>query len=138
MEPKDYEAWLSGGGATGTLAQKGEALFQQLGCVNCHLSNGEGRCPNLTGVFGKPQKTNVGTVIADAAYVRESILNPSAKVVEGYQNIMPTFQGIVSEEGVQQLIEYVKSLGIPASPASTTAGTTAKPPAKIATPQAPH
>jgi cytochrome c oxidase subunit 2 len=112
MEPKDYEAWLSGGGAPGgTLAQKGEALFHSLGCVNCHLSNGEGRCPNLVGVYGSHQHTNVGTVVADAAYVRESILNPSAKIVDGYQNIMPTFQGIVSEEAVEQLIEYVKSIG---------------------------
>jgi cytochrome c oxidase subunit II len=112
MEPKDYEAWLSGGGSQGgTLAQKGEALFQQLGCVNCHLTDGTGRCPNLVGVWSKPQHTNLGVVVADAAYVRESILNPSAKIVDGYQNIMPTFQGIVSEEGVQQLIEYVKSIG---------------------------
>jgi cytochrome c oxidase subunit 2 len=128
MEPKDYEAWLSGGGTSGTLAQKGQALFQQLGCVNCHLTNGEGRCPNLVGVFGRPQKTNVGVVVADAAYVRESILNPSAKVVEGYPNIMPTFQGLVSEEGVQQLIEYVKSIGPTASSPPAT-GTATKPPA---------
>jgi cytochrome c oxidase subunit 2 len=111
MEPKDYEAWLAGGGTTGSLAQKGEQLFQQLGCVNCHLTNGQGRCPNLVGVWSKPQRTNAGVVVADAGYVRESILNPSAKIVEGYQNIMPTFQGQVSEEGIQQLIEYVKSIG---------------------------
>jgi len=131
MEPKDYEAWLSGGGMQGSMAQKGEALFQQMGCVNCHLSDGGGRCPNLVGIWGRPQHTNVGTVVADASYVRESILNPGAKVVEGYQNIMPTFQGIVSEEGVQQLIEYVKSIGptgvntpaaAPASKAPATAG----------------
>jgi len=126
MEPKDYEAWLTSGGSTGgTLAQKGEALFQQMGCANCHLTNGEGRCPNLVGIWGRPQHTNVGAVVADAAYVRESILNPSAKVVDGYQNIMPTFQGIVSEEGVEQLIEYVKSIG-PTGPASPSAGATAK------------
>ncbi len=118
MEPKDYEAWLSGGGNQGSMAQKGEALFQQMGCVNCHLSDGAGRCPNLVGIWGKQQHTNVGAVVADAAYVRESILNPSAKVVEGYQNIMPTFQGIVSEEGVQQLIEYVKSIGPTAGPST--------------------
>jgi len=131
MEPKDYQAWLSGGGNQGSMAQKGEALFQQMGCVNCHLSDGAGRCPNLVGIWGKQQHTNVGLVVADAGYVRESILNPSAKIVEGYQNIMPTFQGIVSEEGVQQLIEYVKSIGPtggnspaanPASKAPATAG----------------
>jgi cytochrome c oxidase subunit II len=137
MEPKDYEAWLSGGGTQGgTLAQKGEALFQQMGCVNCHLSDGSGRCPNLVGIWGRPQHTNVGAVVADAAYVRESILNPSAKVVDGYQNIMPTFQGIVSEEGVQQLIEYVKSIG-PTGGNSPAAAPASKAPA-ITGPNAPH
>jgi len=111
MAPAAYEAWLAGGSGQGSLAQKGEALFQQLGCVNCHLTDGQGRCPNLVGVFGKPQRTNAGVVVADASYVRESILNPGAKVVEGYQNIMPTFQGLVTEDGLQQLIEYVKSIG---------------------------
>jgi len=111
MEPAAYEAWLAGGSGQGSLAQKGEALFQQLGCVNCHATDGQGRCPNLVGVFGKPQRTNVGVVVADASYVRESILNPGAKIVEGYQNIMPTFQGLVTEDGLQQLIEYVKSIG---------------------------
>ena len=48
--------------------------------------------------------------MADADYVRESILNPTAKVVDGYQPIMPTFQGLVTEEELLQLIEYVKSL----------------------------
>jgi cytochrome c oxidase subunit II len=132
MEPKDYAAWLSGGGAQGSLAQKGEALFQQMGCGNCHLSNGAGRCPNLVGVFGSQQHTNVGLVTADAAYVRESILNPSAKIVDGYQDIMPTFQGIVSEEGIQQLIEYVKSIGptgasTPAADSASQAPSTAGP-----------
>jgi cytochrome c oxidase subunit 2 len=111
MEPAAYETWLAGGGSTGSLSQKGEALFQQLGCVNCHLTDGTGRCPNLIGVWSKPQRTNVGVVVADAAYVRESILNPGAKIVEGYPNIMPTFQGQVSEDQLQQLIEYVKSIG---------------------------
>jgi cytochrome c oxidase subunit 2 len=132
MEAKDYEDWLAGGGAQGgTMAQKGEALFQQMGCVNCHLTNGEGRCPNLVGIWGRPQRTNVGVITADAAYVRESVLNPSAKIVEGYQNIMPTFQGLVTEEGIQQLIEYIKSIGptganqaapVPGSKAPATAG----------------
>jgi cytochrome c oxidase subunit II len=131
MEPAAYEAWLSGGGTTGSLSQKGEALFQQLGCVNCHLTTGEGRCPNLVGVWGTQAHTNVGAVTVDAAYVRESVLNPSAKVVDGYQNIMPTFQGQISEDGIQQLIEYVKSIGTtgkekpaaaPASKAPASAG----------------
>jgi cytochrome c oxidase subunit 2 len=110
MEPADYANWLSSGGAQGSMAQRGEQLFQQFGCVNCHQTDGQGRCPNLVGLYGKPVRTNHGIVTADSSYVRESILTPGAKIVEGYENIMPTFQGIVSEEGLQQLIEYVKSI----------------------------
>jgi cytochrome c oxidase subunit II len=137
MEPADFQAWLAGGGTTGTLSQKGEALFQQMGCANCHLTTGEGRCPNLVGVWGKPAHTNVGIVTVDAAYVRESILNPSAKVVEGYQNIMPTFQGQVTEDGIQQLIEYVKSIGPTGSDNKAAPGPASKAPA-TAGPKAPQ
>ncbi len=56
------------------------------------------------------QLTTGESVNADEAYVRESILNPGAKIVAGYQNIMPTFQGQVTEEDLLQLIEYIKSL----------------------------
>ena len=114
MAPQQFDAWLSGGGAQGSLAQKGEALFQQLGCVTCHQAEADrqGRCPNLHGIYGKSQELNSGkVVVADATYIRESILNPSAKIVKGYENIMPTFSGLVTEDGVQQLIEYVKSIG---------------------------
>jgi cytochrome c oxidase subunit 2 len=114
LSPEEYQAWLTGGGAQGSLAQKGEALFQQLGCVTCHQSEAsrQGRCPNLHGVWGRPQELNNGQVVkVDAGYIRESILNPSAKIVTGYENIMPTFSGLVTEDGIQQLIEYVKSIG---------------------------
>ena len=110
MEPRDYEAWLSGG-TTGSLAENGERLFQDLACANCHHLNDQGRCPNLRNLFGSTVPLSDGTTVkADEAYIRESILNPSAKIVRGYQNIMPTFQGLVTEEGVLQLIEYIKSL----------------------------
>lgn len=112
MEPAEYEAWLSGGTGEGSLASTGMKLFEYLACSNCHRTDRPGRCPNLQGVFGKPvQLTSGETVIADESYIRESILNPGAKVVAGYQNIMPTFQGLVTEEELLQLIEYVKSLG---------------------------
>ena len=112
MEPADYQAWLSGGRASGSLAENGEKLFQELACSNCHHLQDQGRCPNLVGLFGQPVKLTSGaTVKADEAYIRESILNPTAKVVYGFQPIMPTFQGLVTEEQVLQLIEYIKSLG---------------------------
>jgi cytochrome c oxidase subunit 2 len=112
MEPQDYENWLSGGASGGTLAQNGQKLFESLACVNCHKSDHTGRCPSLEGVYGTTVKLTGGaTVKADEAYVRESILNPQAKVVAGYEPVMPTFQGLVTEDQVLQLIEYVRSLG---------------------------
>jgi cytochrome c oxidase subunit 2 len=111
MEPQDYQAWLSGGSATGSLAENGQKLFQSLACANCHKPDGAGRCPILTGVFGSNVKlAGGGTVKAGEAYIRESILQPQAKVVAGYEPIMPTFQGLVTEEEVLQLVEYIKSL----------------------------
>jgi len=110
MEPQEYQTWLSGG-IEGSLASSGQKLFEDLACGNCHKSDNSGRCPNLVNLFGHTvELAGGGTVKADEAYIRESILNPSAKVVAGYQPIMPTFQGLVTEEGVLQLIEYIKSL----------------------------
>jgi cytochrome c oxidase subunit 2 len=114
MAPRDYEAWLSGGTSGGSLAENGQKLFDELACGNCHKPDGSGRCPSLTGLFGKTvQLAGGSTVHADEGYIRESILQPQAKIVAGYGPIMPTFQGLVTEEGVMQLIEYIKSLGPP-------------------------
>ena len=99
MEPAAYQAWLAARVATGTLAANGQQLFQQLGCATCHRSDTQGRGPNLVGLFGKPVLLDDGrTVMADENYIRESILNPGAKIVAGFKPIMPTFQGQVSEE----------------------------------------
>jgi len=116
MEPAEYQAWLGGGGATQTLSQTGEAMFQQLGCSTCHLSSGQGRGPNLAGLYGsKVTLVDGRTLTADENYIRESILIPGAKVVSGFQPVMPVFQGLVSEEQLNSLIAYVKSLNPPAS-----------------------
>jgi cytochrome c oxidase subunit II len=121
LEPGQYASWLSGGGAPGSLAANGQSLFMQLGCNTCHRFDTQGRGPNLVGVFGKPVQLEDGrTVIADENYVRESILNPSAKIVSGFKPIMPVFQGLVSEEQVNALIAYVKSLNQPPSGAAGT------------------
>ena len=112
MEPADYQAWLGGGAGGGTMAENGAKLFQDLACATCHLDNGTGRGPVLKGVYGKPVTLQSGqTVTVDDSYIRESVLNPQAKVVAGFQPIMPTFQGLVTEEQLLQLIAYVKSLG---------------------------
>jgi cytochrome c oxidase subunit 2 len=113
MEPADYQAWLSGGGATagGSLLQQGEALFTQLACVTCHLPDGSGRGPSLVGVFGSQVTLDNGNVVtADESYLRESILTSQAKTVKGYEHIMPTFQGLINEDGVAALVEFIKSM----------------------------
>src|SRR5665213_3063328 len=117
MEPAAYETWLSGGATGGSMAQQGEKLFEQYGCVTCHVLDQKGRCPSLRNVFGHAVQLDDGrTVIADEAYLRESILNLNAKVVAGYQrDVMPNFQGQISEEQLLQLIVYIKSLSNPAA-----------------------
>jgi cytochrome c oxidase subunit II len=120
LEPEAYQAWLSRGAATGTMAEKGAKLFADLSCNTCHLDNAQGRGPVLKGIYGKQALLTTGqTVAVDDAYIRESVLNPQAKIVAGFQPMMPTFQGLVTEEQLLQLIAYVKSL----SGTTTTAGT---------------
>jgi cytochrome c oxidase subunit 2 len=90
----------------------GQTLFTQEGCSGCHIAGGGGAGPSLTGVFGSQVQLASGqTVTADEAYVRESILNPTAKVVQGFQPIMPSFQGKLSDAQINQLIAYIQSIG---------------------------
>jgi len=111
MEPLAYATWLGGGGTGGSVVAAGEKLYQTLGCASCHLPNDTGRGPSLVGLIGKTVVLQNGkSVIADENYVRESILEPHAKIVRGYQPIMPLFKGSISEEGVMQIISYIKSL----------------------------
>jgi cytochrome c oxidase subunit II len=111
MEPLEFQAWLSGGPPTASPVAAGEKLFNDLACASCHQANSSGRGPSLAGIYGKPiELLGGGTATADDAYLRESIVNPQAKIVNGFQPIMPTFQGLVTEEQLLQLIAYVRSL----------------------------
>ncbi|MGB9233957.1 MAG: cytochrome c oxidase subunit II [Terriglobales bacterium] len=113
MEPQEYAQWMAGNGSP-ALQETGQQLFSSLGCSTCHRSDVQGRGPNLAGIYNKPVLLEDGrTVTADENYVRESILNPTAKIVSGFKPVMPTFQGIVSEEQVNALVAYVKSLSQP-------------------------
>ncbi|MCA1562572.1 MAG: cytochrome c oxidase subunit II [Acidobacteria bacterium] len=127
MDPADYQAWLSGGSASDSPVAAGEKLFQDLVCNTCHIQGSQGRGPVLTNLFGNTvELQDGGRVTADEAYIRESIVNPQAKIVAGFQPIMPTFQGLVTEEQLLQLIAYVRSLsaqGTAPSPAGTAAPT---------------
>jgi cytochrome c oxidase subunit II len=80
--------------------------------VTCHRADTQGRGPNLVGVYNKPVLLEDGrTVVADDNYLRESILQPTAKIVNGFKPVMPTFQGQISDEQLNALVAYVKSLG---------------------------
>ncbi len=114
MEPADYEQWLGEGTAVQSLAASGQQLFQRLACADCHKVTDTGRGPSLEGIFGTNRPLQGGgSVVADEGYIRESILNPQARIVAGYQPLMPTYQGQVNEEQLLQLIAYIKSLRAP-------------------------
>jgi len=111
MDATEYQTWLSGGTPEGSLAEGGAKLFASLACNTCHRPDAQGRGPVLEGLFGKTVTLQSGeTVVVDEAYVRESILHPSAQIAAGFQPIMPTFQGLVTEEQLLELIEYIKAL----------------------------
>jgi cytochrome c oxidase subunit 2 len=107
MEPEQYQAWLSGSDTDVTPVASGERLFNSLGCQTCHGV----QAPTLSGVFGSTVRLADGsTVVADEQYIRESILDSTAKIVAGYQPIMPSFRGQLDEEQLIDLLAYIKSL----------------------------
>ncbi|MGO8749292.1 MAG: cytochrome c oxidase subunit II [Thermoguttaceae bacterium] len=110
MDPADYDRWLHLG-AEGSMALEGRKAFLKYRCASCHSANAEARAPVLEDLFRSPVILNDGRVVeADESYIRESIVNPSAKIVAGYENIMPTFQGQVSEEEIFELIAFIQAL----------------------------
>ena len=120
MEPSEYAAWLSGSSGTElTPVAAGAKLFTEKACITCHISDGTGRAPSLNSVYGAKVLLSDGSIVtADDAYIRESILEPAAKVVARYQPVMPTFQGQLTEEQLLDLMAYVKSLQSQPPPAT--------------------
>jgi cytochrome c oxidase subunit II len=112
QEPDEYERWLAGGTPGESMEQAGAKVFQSSGCPTCHVANGSGLGPSLLGVYGNPVKLTSGqTVTADDAYFRECILTPAARRVAGFSPIMPSFQGQLTEEQLNDVIAYIKALG---------------------------
>ena len=111
MSDTDFQQWLAKGEPGTTLAQSGERLFRQYGCSGCHVNSTTVRAPPLEGVYGKPVPLQTGQiVIADEAYIRDSILQPAKDIVAGYTNDMPSFEGHISEEELVDIIAYIRSL----------------------------
>jgi len=111
LTPADYEKWTQESTSGMSLAQNGERLFASMGCNACHSGNAAARGPNLAGVYGsKLQLTSGQEVLVNDAYLRDAILNPSQHVTAGYAPIMPTYQGQISEDGLIDLVEYMKTL----------------------------
>jgi cytochrome c oxidase subunit II len=111
MTPEDYERWLKASTSGMSLAQNGERLFASMGCNACHSGNAAARGPNLAGVYGsKLTLTDGSQVLVNDAYLRDAILNPSQHVTAGYAPIMPTYQGQISEDGLIDLVEFIKSM----------------------------
>ncbi len=158
LEPAQYQAWLSGGtsnGVEGSPAAAGHRLFQDLACHTCHRLDQQGIGPMLTGLFGKQVQLETGQVVtADENYIRESILNPAAKIVASFQPVMPSYQGRVNEEQLLQLITYIRSLttqhtqatpvtppqggpGVPGLPGEWQGGTTHPPASPAPQPSSP-
>nr|WP_232298758.1 cytochrome c oxidase subunit II [Granulicella tundricola] len=110
LTPADYQKWTEQSTSGMSLAQNGERLFASMGCNACHSGTAAARGPNLAGVYGsKLTLTNGSQVLVNDAYLRDAILNPSQHVTAGYAPIMPTYQGQISEDGLIDLVEYIKN-----------------------------
>lgn len=110
MKPDDYAAWLANS-AEDSMALRGRKLFTKLQCLTCHGADARARAPVLEGLYRQVVPLQNGrSVVADENYLRESILQPAAKVVAGFQPIMPPYQGQITEEELVQVVAYLKSL----------------------------
>ena len=111
MDPGDYQNWLSGGAPGESMAAAGARHFSRLGCAGCHVPDNSGRGPSLVGLYGSQVRLVGGrTAFADDSYIRACIMTPSVNRVANYPPIMPTFRGVISEEELSQIVEYIKSL----------------------------
>ncbi len=111
MTPTDYAKWEEQGHPASDLAQSGETLFHQVGCSGCHAPSATIHAPLLEGLYGKPVALQDGTfVTADRQYLRDSILLPNKQIAAGFAPGMPTYQGQLTEEQVNELVAYIMSL----------------------------
>lgn len=137
QQPGDFAKWLQTAAAqyaSMSPAQAGADLYQRLGCVQCHSTDGSpGLGPTYKEMYGRQVKLADGSaVVADENYVRESILDPQAQVVAGFQPVMPTFKGRMTDQQIGWIIEYLKTLSSgqqAAPPAAPPSSPSVSPPA---------
>lgn len=113
MPPAEYAQWAAGAAVTGPpTAARGKQLLETSGCLGCHSVDGSPKVgPTFKGLFGRKVALAEGpTIEADEGYIRESILDPGAKVVKGFPKVMPTFKGTLSDDDVAAIIAYMKVL----------------------------
>ena len=114
MSPEEYEHWAKQEEKPKTLslAKQGEELVEHSGCLGCHSLDGTNKVgPTLKGLFGRTVTLSDGkTVVAGEDYIRESLLNPGAKIVKGFPPIMPTFQGVLKDNEITVVIAYLKTV----------------------------
>ena len=119
LPPEDYAAWLERGNQVSNLPIRGRELFVRYGCAGCHSPGSQVHAPLLEGIYGRLQPMANGEFVhVDEAYLRDSILIPGRQIVAGYPNLMPSFQGVIPEGDLLELIAYLKSLGAANPPAS--------------------
>jgi cytochrome c oxidase subunit 2 len=112
MRPEDYEKWLRTGDTSRSIISEGRRLFHEKGCSGCHVGSEAIHAPPLEGIYGRQVPLASGEVVtADEDYLRDSILLPGKQIAAGYQNLMPSFTGHISEAEIMQIIAYLKSLG---------------------------
>ncbi len=111
MSQEDFAKWFRAQPQADDIAKEGAALFVSLGCAGCHEGNAAIHAPRLEGVYGSPVPLSDGRiVIADDAYIRDSILQPDKNIVAGFEPLMPSFQGVVSDSEILSLTAYIRSL----------------------------
>jgi cytochrome c oxidase subunit 2 len=112
MGEADYSRWLAAGTEVPGLASRGFELFRTFGCSGCHSAQSSVHAPDLAGLIGRTVHLADGrTLVADETYVRDSILLPKKDVVAGFEPIMPSFAGQISEEDIAAVIHYIRSTG---------------------------
>jgi cytochrome c oxidase subunit 2 len=117
MAPTDFQQWLTEQDVSGTMAAEGARLFRQFGCGGCHGAGASVRAPALEGLYGKAVPLSDGTMeIADDRYIRDSIIKPRTRIAAGYQPLMPSYEGKITEDELIQIVAYIKSLAADARP----------------------